>query len=54
MKNYVVTVNGNTYEVGVEEIGGVAEVKSVQNSAPLSHLSSCFAQGYIYLYFLSY
>jgi len=30
MKNYKVTVNGNTYDVGVEEIGGTAEVKSVQ------------------------
>ena len=30
MKNYKITVNGNTYEVAVEEIGGVPEVKSVQ------------------------
>lgn len=30
MKNYKITVNGNTYEVGVEEIGGAPEVKSVQ------------------------
>ena len=34
MKNYKVTVNGNTYEVGVEEIGGAAEVKTVQVAAP--------------------
>ena len=34
MKNYKITVNGNTYEVGVEEIGGAAEVKSVQAAAP--------------------
>ena len=34
MKNYKITVNGNTYEVGVEEIGGAAEVKSVQMAAP--------------------
>ncbi|MDR0490477.1 MAG: biotin/lipoyl-binding protein [Oscillospiraceae bacterium] len=34
MKNYRVTVNGNTYEVGVEEIGGAPEVKSVQAAAP--------------------
>ena len=34
MKNYKITVNGNTYEVGVEEIGGAAEVKSVQAVAP--------------------
>ncbi|MCL2200470.1 MAG: acetyl-CoA carboxylase biotin carboxyl carrier protein subunit [Oscillospiraceae bacterium] len=29
MKNYKVTVNGTTYEVGVEEAGGTSEVKSV-------------------------
>lgn len=34
MKNFKVTVNGNTYDVGVEEIGGVPEVKSVQAAAP--------------------
>ena len=34
MKNYKITVNGNTYDVGVEEIGGAAEVKSVQMAAP--------------------
>ena len=35
MKNYKVTVNGTTYEVGVEEVGGAAEVKSVQVAAPV-------------------
>ena len=34
MKNYKITVNGTTYEVGVEEVGGAAEVKSVQAAAP--------------------
>ena len=34
MKNYKVTVNGTTYEVDVEEVGGAAEVKSVQAVAP--------------------
>lgn len=30
MKNYKVTINGKTYEVGVEETGGGAEVKMIQ------------------------
>ena len=34
MKNYKITVNGNTYEVGVEEVGGAPEVKSVQAATP--------------------
>ena len=34
MKNYKITVNGNTYEVGVEEIGGAPEAKIVQAPAP--------------------
>ena len=34
MKNFRVTVNGNTYDVGVEEVGGAPEVKSVQVAAP--------------------
>ena len=34
MKNYKITVNGNTYEVGVEEIGGAPVVQSVQAAAP--------------------
>ena len=33
MRNYKVTVNGNTYEVSVEEAGGVPEVIS---AAPVS------------------
>ena len=34
MKTYKITVNGKTYDVGVEEIGGAAEVKAVQAAAP--------------------
>jgi len=39
MKNYKVTVNGNTYEVGVEEIGGAVSARPVpaapvQRAAP--------------------
>jgi len=34
MKSYKVTVNGNTYDVGVEEIGGAPEVKTIQAAAP--------------------
>ena len=34
MKNYKITVNGNTYEVGVEEMGGAPAVQSVQAAAP--------------------
>jgi len=34
MKKYNVTVNGNTYEVDVEEVGGAPEVKAVQVVAP--------------------
>ena len=30
MKNYKVTINGKTYDVGVEDAGGGVEVKSVQ------------------------
>ena len=29
MTNYKITVNGNTYDVGVEEVGGDPEVKTV-------------------------
>ena len=29
MKNYKITVNGTTYDVGVEEVGGAVELKSV-------------------------
>jgi len=35
MKNYKVTVNGNTYEVGVEEVGGAPEVTTVAPAAPV-------------------
>jgi len=34
MKNYKVTVNGNTYEVGVEEVGGAVTARPVP-SAPV-------------------
>jgi biotin carboxyl carrier protein len=34
MKNYKVTINGKTYDVGVEDVGGSVEVKSVQAAAP--------------------
>jgi len=34
MKNYKVTVNGNTYEVDVEEVGGAPVVAAVQVVAP--------------------
>ena len=34
MKKYKITVNGNTYEVDVEEVGGAPEVKAVQAAAP--------------------
>lgn len=34
MKNYKVTINGKTYDVGVEEGDGVAEVKTVQAAVP--------------------
>jgi len=34
MKSYKVTVNGNTYDVGVEEVGGAPEVKTIQAAAP--------------------
>jgi glutaconyl-CoA decarboxylase len=33
MKNYKVTINGKTYDVGVEDADGGAEVKSVQVAA---------------------
>jgi len=34
MKSYKITVNGNTYDVAVEEVGGAPEVKAVQAAAP--------------------
>lgn len=33
MKNYKITINGKTYDVGVEDVDGGAEVKSVQVAA---------------------
>lgn len=36
MKNYKITINGKTYDVGVEEADGGAEVKSVQVAAPVA------------------
>jgi glutaconyl-CoA decarboxylase len=33
MKNYKITVNGNTYEVGVEEVGGAPVVKAAPVAA---------------------
>ena len=39
MKNYKITVNGNTYEVDVEEIGGAPEVRSVQAAAPIQRVA---------------
>lgn len=29
MRNFVITVNGKSYDVGVEEVGGSAEVKTI-------------------------
>jgi len=34
MKNYKVTVNGNTYEVSVEDVGGAPAVQAVRAAAP--------------------
>lgn len=42
MKNYRITVNGKTYEVGVEECEGGVQVKSVQ-AAPVSLAPSAAA-----------
>ncbi|MPM09515.1 Glutaconyl-CoA decarboxylase subunit gamma [bioreactor metagenome] len=42
MKNYRITVNGKTYEVGVEESEGGVQVKSVQ-AAPISIAPSAAA-----------
>lgn len=33
MRNFVITVNGKSYEVGVEEVGGSAPVAAVQSVA---------------------
>jgi len=37
MKNYRITINGTTYEVGVEEYQSGIEVKSVQPAAAISN-----------------
>ena len=34
MKNYRITVNGNTYDVQVEELGAAAQSASIQSAAP--------------------
>ncbi|MDU2066644.1 MAG: biotin/lipoyl-containing protein [Sporomusaceae bacterium] len=36
MKNYSITVNGQTYEVAVEEIGGVAAPAAPKAAAPVA------------------
>ena len=36
MTNYRITVNGNTYDVGVEEVGGDPTVMTVSSSAPIA------------------
>jgi len=36
MTNYRITVNGNTYDVGVEEVGGGPAVMTVSSSAPIA------------------
>lgn len=35
MKNYVITVNGTSYDVTVEEVGGVAPVASAPVASPV-------------------
>ncbi len=40
MKNYRITVNGNTYDVQVEELGAAAQSASVQSSAPAAQSAS--------------
>ena len=36
MRNFVITVNGKTYQVGVEEVGGTAAPVSVAPVAPVA------------------
>lgn len=36
MRNFIVTVNGKSYEVGVEEVGGTAAAPVVQTVAPVA------------------
>lgn len=40
MRNFVITVNGKTYEVGVEEVGATASVAPVTLSAPAAPVAS--------------
>ncbi len=48
MRNFVITVNGKSYQVGVEEVGGtaapVAPVVPVVNAAPVAAASAPVAQ----------
>ena len=36
MRNFVITVNGKTYQVGVEEVGGTAAPVAVAPVAPVA------------------
>jgi len=36
MRNFVITVNGKTYEVGVEEVGATASAPVVTTTAPVA------------------
>ncbi len=36
MRNFIITVNGKSYEVGVEEVGGATPVVSTVKSAPVA------------------
>ncbi len=36
MRNFIITVNGKSYEVGVEEVGGATPVVSSVASAPVA------------------
>lgn len=40
MKNYRITINGKTYEVGVEECDGAVQVQSVQSAVSVSQVSA--------------
>lgn len=40
MKNYRITINGKTYEVGVEECDGGVQVQSVQPAVSVSQVSA--------------
>ena len=44
MKKFRVTVNGNTYEVDVEELSGVASSQSVVTSAPVAPVTPVAAK----------